>query len=665
MKCCLLGVMTILMLTPGFLLAQEYRTIYEIQEVAVGDDSSYMVGDTIITSGIVTAGAGLFYAGSHITFYLQDGGGGPWSGILIYNEDNSAFATYIGDSVQVTGVVSEYSTFAGRQSNMTEIVTIGEVYSFLSGLPLPDIQVITPGIIDSTMEADSLAEQYEGCLVQVQDVVVSDISSPYSQFNVTDNLTGECIIRTYSDSLYNFGTPALGTPYESITGVIYQVYGNYTIMPRTISDLVLAVGPPIITGTTRYPGGHPMSSDTVEITCSITDNSYVEEASVFYRVNGGNWSDLFLEPQGEITYRAEIPPQANYAEVDFYIYAIDDEDNEAFDPPDAPASFYTYTVSDSIPTTIYEVQFTNEPDSASFFIYRAVQLMGVITADTSDFPVDSAAGYQRFYFQDTDDPYGTGGAWNGLYVYNRSDDFFQIQAVRGDKVMTSGQITEYYGLTEIKSISDCAVLTPGQPLPDPVEISAADLAEGSLNGEQYEGCLVKLTEVTVVNPEVAPGLWTVTDASGEECIIGTQGVYTYQPVMNDGIEYIIGLVQYSSESFKLEPRNDDDFGEITDVAQSGELTPYEFALKDNYPNPFNPTTTIEFTLKRKAEVKLEVYNLMGRLVCTLVEGELEAGLHTAVWDGIDGRGIPVSSGIYFVRYSGAGFDFCGKMVLMK
>ena len=111
----------------GSSFSQTLRTIYEIQQVPTGQDSSLFVGDTVLVRGNVTAGAGLFYAGTHITFYMAEPDGGPWNGILVYNEDNSAFATLIGDSVEVTAVVSEYSTISGRESNMTELVTIGEV----------------------------------------------------------------------------------------------------------------------------------------------------------------------------------------------------------------------------------------------------------------------------------------------------------------------------------------------------------------------------------------------------------------------------------------------------------------------------------------------------------------------------------------------------------
>jgi len=646
------------------LYAQPYHTIYEIQTVATGDDSSYMFGDTITTSGIVTAGAGLFYAGSHVTFYLQDNHGGPWSGILIYNYDNSAFATAIGDSVLVTGSVSEYGTFAGVQSSMTEIATIGEVVTLLPNRPLPEIQIITPGQIDSTNGADSLAEPYEGCLVQVRDVIVSDISSPYAQFNVTDNLTGECIIRMYSDSLINYGTPSLGVPYASITGVIYQVYGNYTIMPRTAADLQLAVGPPIITGTYSVPGGHPWPSDTVAVYTNLTDDSAIEEASVYYRVNNGSWYDVVLQPQGEITYKALIPPQADYAVVDFYVYALDDEGNASYDPPDAPAEFYSYSVSDSIPSSIYEIQYSEDPEGASFFNFREVQLSGVVTADSSDFPVDSTAIYQAVYIQDTSDPYSTGGAWNGVYIYNRTDDLAWIQAQRGDLIAISATVNEYYGMTELVEVTDFSVMSSGNPLPEPVEVTCEQLMEGTTEGEQFEGCLVKLTEVTVVDPAVSSTLWSVTDATGEICLIGTLGIYEYLPMANDNIEFVTGVVRWSSGSYKLEPRDNDDIGS-TPVNGFTAPTPYEFALEASYPNPFNPVTTINFTLKHRAEVRLEVFDLLGRQVRTLVDGELSEGPHRAEWRGNDQSGLPVSSGIYFVRFSGQDFDFCDKVVLMK
>jgi len=80
----------------------------------------------------------------------------------------------------------------------------------------------------------------------------------------------------------------------------------------------------------------------------------------------------------------------------------------------------------------------------------------------------------------------------------------------------------------------------------------------------------------------------------------------------------------------------------------------------NYPNPFNPATEIAFTLPTAAEVRLEVYNLMGQKVTTLIDKQMNAGEHTCVWDGSD-----VASGVYFYRLETPDFVDTRKMVLMK
>jgi hypothetical protein len=76
--------------------------------------------------------------------------------------------------------------------------------------------------------------------------------------------------------------------------------------------------------------------------------------------------------------------------------------------------------------------------------------------------------------------------------------------------------------------------------------------------------------------------------------------------------------------------------------------PSAFELEQNYPNPFNPSTTIRFYLPSTAQVSLAIYNVLGQKVRTLLDRRIEAGKHQVVWDGRDGAGKPVSSGVYFV-----------------
>jgi len=89
------------------------------------------------------------------------------------------------------------------------------------------------------------------------------------------------------------------------------------------------------------------------------------------------------------------------------------------------------------------------------------------------------------------------------------------------------------------------------------------------------------------------------------------------------------------------------------------------SLQGNYPNPFNPTTTIKFVLSEDSYVTLEVYNIKGAKVCTLVEGEYEAGFHNVLWNGTDDSGKPVSSGMYFYKMNTGKNIATKKMVLMK
>lgn len=79
------------------------------------------------------------------------------------------------------------------------------------------------------------------------------------------------------------------------------------------------------------------------------------------------------------------------------------------------------------------------------------------------------------------------------------------------------------------------------------------------------------------------------------------------------------------------------------------LQPVEFALSQNTPNPFNPATTIRFSVPHGGQVQLAVYDVSGRLVRMLVNGTTNAGIHEVIWDGLDNSGREVASGVYMYR----------------
>ncbi len=95
------------------------------------------------------------------------------------------------------------------------------------------------------------------------------------------------------------------------------------------------------------------------------------------------------------------------------------------------------------------------------------------------------------------------------------------------------------------------------------------------------------------------------------------------------------------------------------------LMPIEFALLQNYPNPFNPETTIRYQIAEPGRVVLEIYNLLGQKVKTLVDEQKQRGVHTAQWDGEDVLGRSVSSGVYIYRLRSGELTAMRKLILVR
>jgi hypothetical protein len=106
--------------------------------------------------------------------------------------------------------------------------------------------------------------------------------------------------------------------------------------------------------------------------------------------------------------------------------------------------------------------------------------------------------------------------------------------------------------------------------------------------------------------------------------------------------------------------------EVSDLSAVGdEVLPRVTALNQNVPNPFNPMTTIRFSLPQRGPVDLRVYDVRGALVRTLASGELAVGHHTRVWLGRNDQDQPVPSGVYFYRLETGHESVTRRMTLVK
>jgi hypothetical protein len=105
--------------------------------------------------------------------------------------------------------------------------------------------------------------------------------------------------------------------------------------------------------------------------------------------------------------------------------------------------------------------------------------------------------------------------------------------------------------------------------------------------------------------------------------------------------------------------------EFTFDPVDNEVPGYVTEFSGNYPNPFNPTTTIKFSLETQSKVSIVIYNVKGQVVKTLVKDEMNAGNHSVIWNGNDDNQKSVSSGIYFAKFHGDNHQAISKMILMK
>jgi hypothetical protein len=101
------------------------------------------------------------------------------------------------------------------------------------------------------------------------------------------------------------------------------------------------------------------------------------------------------------------------------------------------------------------------------------------------------------------------------------------------------------------------------------------------------------------------------------------------------------------------------------VGFAGMLIPTEYALHDNYPNPFNPITNIKYDIPENTHVTIAVYNTLGQHVIDLVNEEQAAGYYHMQWNGLNKRGTPVGSGLYFYRLTTSEFTQSEKMTYLK
>jgi hypothetical protein len=298
------------------------------------------------------------------------------------------------------------------------------------------------------------------------------------------------------------------------------------------------------------------------------------------------------------------------------------------DSGDQSSDTVTITVIASAGTlTIAEIQ--GQADSSPY-LDQYVSTSGYVMAKNSN----------GFFLQDAE------AAWSGIWVL----DFGAANASVGDEVEVSGQVLEYYNLTELDITEGSSnILSSNNTLFNPIMISEVS--------EDYESVLVKVAGVCDGLPNEY-GEWTLSGITIDDYFYGDDwGGGTFSPEI--GNEYTItGPLNYAYSLFRVNPRDDND---IQDGMMSNFELIQDFSILEAYPNPFNPTVTIEFSALNTEMIEVSIYDIMGHKVEDLFSSVIESNqLQTLSWDASN-----YSSGDYLIHLkSGTQFK-THKITLIK
>jgi len=141
---------------------------------------------------------------------------------------------------------------------------------------------------------------------------------------------------------------------------------------------------------------------------------------------------------------------------------------------------------------------------------------------------------------------------------------------------------------------------------------------------------------------------------------------TFSPTLSFATTYRWKVIAFNNagDGEASETRSFTTIEEHTSVDEAT-TAPIVTELLTNFPNPFNPETTIRFALSNESNLEIIIYNVRGQLIRTLVNGNMSSGVHNVVWNGRDDNGDPVGSGMYFYRMRAGDYQSVGRMMLLK
>ena len=291
-----------------------------------------------------------------------------------------------------------------------------------------------------------------------------------------------------------------------------------------------------------------------------------------------------------------------------------------------------------------------------------------VTMDTDSFTPGEQTTWTYTVYNDSEDNEWVSDVWLefplGVDVLSATD---AVGGSGGDLIWDgttgTGQFINWHGIT----VNDWGVLHNSETAIWEVDVQLSTEFAGDMNigwgvgGDGYGA------EPHAVNGNITllyPLRWINLDTSSGSLDPGEETVITVNFDSSD-IEpgSYSGNIVITCDSWDTKIIN-----VVLDVSASDnqdDLLPSSFQLNNNFPNPFNPVTSISFNLPHSSDIGLKVYNIKGQYICTLAEGVYPSGTHSVIWNGTDDKGTSITSGVYLYKLSTENIEITRKMILLK
>jgi hypothetical protein len=440
-----------------------------------------------------------------------------------------------------------------------------------------------------------------------------------------------------------------------------------------------------------------LSTDDRELTATIIDDNPsggpagVASASLWYSTDGVDFTEVAMTDNGDSTYTGIIPGQAPGTDVWWYLSATDVEGNTSQIPTEYYSIFqavyrslFFYNASDFGPLVYwyYTANIGLEADwwdganwgPGSDELYVNYDLVIEVTGSgpsvinndpirtfvenggnyilTGDEWLGAQTGWTDQDYEPGDFHYdilGIDADYNDINYCAAGDEggISRLLAVEGDPI--SGSLALYLG--------DSLNLNydPNYELGFRNWLDGVDPVEGV--GVAFYGinCVVDSNYVPTGTDTFATALYHEIGYHARVVFLGFDPLAT-----NTSPSYHwIGVQSFGPLQSSIQ------WMSSLNTTDANVAPPGRFVLYGNYPNPFNPSTNIAFTLDVRSPVTLRVYSLLGKEIATIKGGILNPGNHELTWNGVDNRGNPVASGAYLYRIEAGERALTGKMMLLK